>query len=226
MTFSLIARCPRTGQFGVAVSSSSIAVPARCGRWARAHVGVVATQNITDPGLGDLGLTLLAQGFGARAVLEQLCRATPHTGYRQLAVLDAHGNTAYFTGEHTLGLHAMHEGEGAIACGNLLANTGVPKAMIDRFAATRDAPLAERLLRALRAGLDAGGEAGPVKSAGLYVVDRFVWPVADLRVDWHDDPISELENVWSVYAPQMNDYISRAVDPSQAPGYGVPGDPR
>ena len=226
MTFSLIARCPRTGQFGIAVSSSSIAVPARCGRWVRAHVGAVATQNITDPALGELGLTLLAQGFGARAVLEQLCRATPHTEYRQLAVLDAHGNTAYFAGGHTLGLHAMHAGPSAMACGNLLASTGVPEAMIERFVACGDEPLAPRLLAALRAGLDAGGEAGPVKSAGLYVVDRFVWPVVDLRVDWHDDPIGELERVWSVYAPQMNDYIARAVDPSQAPGYGVPGDPR
>jgi uncharacterized Ntn-hydrolase superfamily protein len=79
--------------------------------------------------------------------------------------------------------------------------------------------LGERLLNGLRAGLDAGGETAPVRSAGLYVVDRFVWPVIDLRVDWHDDPIAELGRVFAEYFPQMNDYIQRAVDPTKAPGY-------
>ncbi|MFQ5959684.1 MAG: DUF1028 domain-containing protein, partial [Alphaproteobacteria bacterium] len=75
MTFSISARCPRTGMFGVSVSSSSVCVAARCGVWARAGVGVVATQNITDPRLGDLGLRLMAQGYGAKAVIEELVRA-------------------------------------------------------------------------------------------------------------------------------------------------------
>jgi uncharacterized Ntn-hydrolase superfamily protein len=226
MTFSLIARCARTRQFGIVVSSSSIAVPARCGRWARAHVGVVATQNITDPGLGQLGLDLLAQGCGAQSVLDQIRAATPHAAFRQLAVLDANGATAYFTGAHTLGIHAMQQGDGCLASGNMLKHAGVPKAMVDRFLASPGDTLSVRLLAALRAGVDAGGEAGPVKSAGLLVVDRFTWPVVDLRVDWHDDPVGELERIWSVYAPQMEDYIVRAVDPGSAPGYGVPGDPR
>ncbi|MSQ54635.1 MAG: DUF1028 domain-containing protein [Betaproteobacteria bacterium] len=224
MTFSILARCPRTGQFGVAVTSSSIAVPARCGRWARAGVGVVGTQNITDPTLGTLGLDLMARGYGAQGALEELMEARPHIEFRQLALLDADGATAYYTGAKTLGVHAMAQGEGSIACGNLLANDRVPLAMIDAHAARSGEPLAKRLLAALVTGWKAGGEAGPVRSAGLYVVDRFPWPILDLRVDWHDSPIEELERVFAVYWPQMNDYIQRAVDPTRAPGYGVAGE--
>jgi uncharacterized Ntn-hydrolase superfamily protein len=190
----------------------------------RAQAGAVATQNITDPALGALGLELLARGQGAAAVLRELVAATPYAAFRQLAVIDAGGATAYHAGAYTLGVHAVAEGRDSIACGNLLAHADVPRAMVARYAASAGAPLAERLLGALRAGLDAGGEAGPVRSAGLYVVDRHVWPIADLRVDWHDDPVAELEELWSVYAPQMNDYVLRAIDPARAPGYGVPGE--
>jgi uncharacterized Ntn-hydrolase superfamily protein len=224
MTFSILGRCPRTGQFGVAVTSSSIAVPARCGRWAHAGVGVVATQNITDPTLGVLGLDLMSRGYGAQGALDELLEARPHVEFRQLALLDADGATAYYTGAKTLGTHAMAKGLDCIACGNLLANDGVPLAMVDAFVAKREGHLGERLLAALAAGWKAGGEAGPVRSAGLYVVDRFPWPIIDLRVDWHDSPIDELERVFAVYSPQMSDYITRAVDPTKAPGYGVPGE--
>jgi uncharacterized Ntn-hydrolase superfamily protein len=224
MTFSILGRCPRTQQFGVAVSSSSPAVAARCGRWARAGVGVVASQNITDPTLGLLGLDLLERGYAAAGALAELREARPHMEFRQLAVLDADGRTAYFTGARTLGANAMAQGENAIASGNLLANERVPQAMVEAFAARADRHLGERLLAGLLAGLRAGGEAGPVRSAGLYVVDRFPWPVIDLRVDWHDFPIEELERVFAVYFPQMNDYITRAIDPTKAPGYGVPGE--
>ena len=91
--------------------------------------------------------------------------------------------------------------------------------MIEAFERDPDKHLGERLLAGLAAGLAAGGEMDPVRSAGLYVVDRFVWPVIDLRVDWHDQPIAELQKIFAEYFPQMNDYIQRAVDPTQAPGY-------
>lgn len=87
------------------------------------------------------------------------------------------------------------------------------------------AVLAERLLCALEAGEAAGGEAGDVPSAGLRVVAGLTWPVLDLRVDWHPKPIAELRNIWSVYAPQMPDYVTRTSNPAAAPSYGVPGDP-
>lgn len=219
MTFSVIARCAQTGRFGVAVTSSSISVASRCGRWVRAGTGAVATQNITDPALGQLGLDLLGEGYGAEAVLRSLVAARPHAEFRQLAVIDVNGGTASYSGARSLGIYKEHHGRDCVACGNLLANDGVPAAMVDAFESAPERHLAERLLAALTAGLAAGGETSPVRSAGLYVVDRFVWPVVDLRVDWHDSPIEELGRVFSEYFPQMNDYIQRAVDPTQAPGY-------
>lgn len=225
MTFSLVARCAATGMFGVAVTSSSPCVAARCGVWARAGVGAVATQNVTDPRLGHLGLALLAQGFGARATLARLIEAGAHPEYRQLTVVDQDGRIAHHSGAKTLGRHAVADGAGCIAAGNLLADGGVPAAMVAAYQAASDAHLAERLVRTLEAGLRAGGEDSPVRSAGIYVVDRQVWPICDLRVDWHDAPIAELRRIWEVYRPQMADYVMRAIDPTQAPSYGVPGDP-
>lgn len=219
MTFSLIARCRETGRFGVAVTSSSICVASRCGRWARADVGAVATQNITDPALGQLGLDLLGEGYGAQAVLRSLVAARPHAEFRQLAVVDRHGGTASYSGARSLGIHAEHHGADAVACGNLLAHEGIPRAMVESFARDPGRTLDERLLGALAAGLEAGGETSPLRSAGLYVVDRFVWPVLDLRVDWHDEPVAELARIHAEYAPQMQDYVQRAVDPTRAPGY-------
>jgi uncharacterized Ntn-hydrolase superfamily protein len=219
MTFSVIGRCHETGRFGVVVTSSSIAVASRCGRWARANVGAVATQNITDPALGQLGVDLLAEGYGAEAVLRSLVAARPFAEFRQLAVIDVNGGTSSYSGAKSLGLYKEQHGKDCVACGNLLANDTIPAAMIAGFERHPDKHLGERLLAAVVAGLEAGGETAPVRSAGLYVVDRFVWPVIDLRVDWHDDPISELRKVFEEYFPQMDDYIQRAVDPTQAPGY-------
>lgn len=219
MTFSIIARCKDTGRFGVAVASSSICVASRCGRWARAGVGAVATQNITDPALGQLGLDLLGEGYGAEAVLRSLVAARPFADFRQLAVVDGNGGTASYSGAKSLGLYKEHHGADCVACGNLLANEAVPRAMTEAFKRDPGKHLGERLLAALLAGLAAGGETAPVRSAGLYVVDRYVWPVIDLRVDWHAAPIAELASVFAEYFPQMNDYILRAVDPTQAPGY-------
>ena len=219
MTFSVVARCRETGRFGVVVTSSSIAVASRCGRWVRAGVGAVATQNITDPALGQLGLDLLAEGYGAEAVLRSMVAARPFAEFRQLAVVDVNGATASYSGAKSLGLYKEQHGKDCVACGNLLANDSIPKAMVGAFERDPGRHLGERLMEALAAGLEAGGETAPVRSAGLYVVDRFVWPVIDLRVDWHDEPVGELKTLFAEYFPQMNDYIQRAVDPTQAPGY-------
>ncbi|SCB33861.1 DUF1028 domain-containing protein [Rhizobium multihospitium] len=222
MTFSIAARCADTGMFGIAISSSSPAVAARCSH-TRAGAGVVASQNITDPSLGISGLEMLAAGATADVALAHLVAATPFAAYRQLAIVDTRGNVAGHSGERTLGVHAMAKGTGCIAAGNLLASTDVPQGMIAAFDAAKG-DLPSRLIQALVAGLEAGGEAGPVRSAGLKVVRDVAWPVVDLRVDWHDQPIAALRDLWSVYEPQMEDYIRRALDPSAAPSFGVPGD--
>ncbi|MEO1551360.1 MAG: DUF1028 domain-containing protein, partial [Pseudomonadota bacterium] len=116
------------------------------------------------------------------------------------------------------------QGRDVIAAGNLLADEGVPQAIVDGFEGAPGA-LGNRLLAALRAGLEAGGEAGPIHSAGLQICDAVPWPVADLRCDWTERcPIDAIEAAWAVYAPQMGDYVQRALDPRAAPSYGVPGD--
>lgn len=224
MTFSLLGRCPRSGEFGVVVTSSSPCVASRCA-WVRAGAGAVASQNITNPALGDLGLDLLARGLEAPRVRDMLVQADDHPEYRQLTVLGAGGEGAHHSGARTLGTWASATGEDCIAAGNILASAGVPQAMCSAFESLPDAGLVERLLAALEAGERAGGEEGAVRSAGLMVVDTLVWPTVDLRVDWHDEPIEELRRVWKVYGPQAADYRQRAVDPGLAPSYGVPGDP-
>jgi len=224
MTFSISARCAASGMFGIAIASSSPAVAARCAH-ARAGVGVVASQNITDPRLGPSGLALMAEGANAAQARDILVASAANVAYRQLALVDARGGTAVFSGAHALGIHATAEGEGAVAAGNLLAQGGVPAAMLASFAAS-DGHLGDRLMGAMRAAVAAGGEAGPVHSAGMLLVRDLPWPVADLRVDWDDaDPIGALERLWRLYRPQLEAYVERALNPSGAASYGVPGDP-
>ncbi|PQV54659.1 DUF1028 domain-containing protein [Paraburkholderia sp. BL21I4N1] len=225
MTFSIIGRCPGTGQLGIAISSSSIAVGARC-PWVRAGVGAVATQNVTLPALGPRildGLEEVPLGEPATA-LDHALGADAWRAYRQVTVIDSQGRTAFFSGDEALGLHHAVAGQQCVAAGNLLADREVIDAMVHAF---EQAPgmLADRLLSAMHAAMAAGGEAGPVHSAALKVVGDVSWPIVDLRLDWaDDDPIGKLDALWQAYRPQMQDYLTRALNPTAAPGYGVPGD--
>ena len=217
MTYSISARCEKTGAFGIAITSSSICVASRCA-WV-GPLGAVSTQNITDPALGPAGIALLRQGLGAGAVLNLLLTGTPEPEFRQVGVIDRYGQTALHSGKEALPLAAYAEGPSCIALGNLLASPDVPARMIDAYVAASSEPLAERLMRALEAGLDAGGETGDEHAAGLHVAETFDWPVVDLRVDWHDEPIAELRRVWTLYAPQRAAYESRARAPGTAPNF-------
>jgi uncharacterized Ntn-hydrolase superfamily protein len=223
MTFSLVGRCARTGMLGLVVTSSSPAVAARCA-WARAGAGAVSTQNVTDPALGPQILDLLALGRSAADALDEVMSSAPYAEYRQVAVADAAGRVASFSGARTLGRHNSTGGTDCLAAGNLLADEKVTAAMVLAFELRPQDHLAGRLLDAVRAGTVAGGEEGLVRSAGLLVVDAVTWPVTDLRVDWHDDPIAELVRLWAVWRPQEAAYVQRALDPTAAPSYGVPGD--
>lgn len=223
MTLSIIGRCAQTGQIGIAISSSSIAVGARC-PWLRRQVGAVSTQNITLPALGPRILDRLEQGDPVDTALKAGLDTDDYASYRQVTVLTAEGVSAFYSGEKTLGVNNALSGENCVAAGNMLADSNVIIAMVNAFE-QRSGVLADRLIAAMQAGMKAGGEAGPVHSAALSIVDAPVWPVVDLRVDWTDgDPIAELNQLWQAYKPQMQDYITRALDPRSAPGYGVPGD--
>lgn len=225
MTFSIAARCPETGMFGVTVTSSSICVASRCA-FGRAGVGAALSQNITDPDLGSRLLDLCEEGASAEEALEQVVRETPNVQWRQLGVIDTQGDTACFSGDHTLGVNAMVRGDGCVSMGNLLDNDCVPQAMVDAFE-NSNGHLAHKLLTALEAGADAGGEAGPVHSAGVKVYSQYAWPIVDLRVDWDsvpDNAVHQLSHIWKEYEPQLEAYITRAINPAGSESYGVPGD--
>ncbi|SNS48413.1 DUF1028 domain-containing protein [Tropicimonas sediminicola] len=223
MTFSLVARCAETGMFGIAISSSSPAVAARCSH-VRAGIGAVASQNVTDPALGPLALDLMERGLTAGEAVEHIVAQGRFMEYRQLLAVDRAGLTAIHSGTRSLGTWSESRAENVASGGNLLADPGVPQAIVEGFLAATG-HLGDRLIAALRAGLAAGGEAGPVHSAGLKIVDKVPWPVADLRCDWTEDcPIEAVATAWEVYKPQLDAYVQRALDPREAPSYGVPGD--
>lgn len=224
MTFSIVARCAETGMFGVAVSSSSPAVAARCA-FARAGVGAATSQNVTDPSLGAKALDLMALGASAPQAIDIIRSGGPALAHRQVMAVDREGRSAIHSGSKVLGLWGEAKADDVACGGNLLENRGVPQAMVEAFTASQG-HLADRLLVAMRAALEAGGEAGPVHSAGLRIVDTVPWPVADLRVDWTEEcPIAALGALWTLYRPQLDAYVQRALDPDAAPSYGVPGDP-
>ncbi len=207
------------------IASSSPAVAARCAH-ARAGTGVVATQNITDPALGPKALDALAEGLPAQTALTRVLAGTPYAAFRQVLALGGTGPPAVHSGAHALGTVGTALGSDCAAAGNLLATASVPAAMVGAFEGAAG-HFGARLLEALRAGAACGGEAGPVHSAGLLVVrDDVSWPIVDLRVDWSEcDPVAALADLWAVYAPQIDAYVQRALDPAGAPVFGVPGNP-
>jgi uncharacterized Ntn-hydrolase superfamily protein len=226
VTFSLVAYDEATNSFGSIICSSSPAVAARCAHLADG-AGAAHTQNITDPRLGPRLLDLMAAGKPAGDAVEAVIAERPETAaYRQLLAVDMAGRTAVHSGRQALGTVAEHQADGAAAAGNLLADEAVPRRMVEAWHRSAGQPAETRLLAALRAAMAAGGEAGPVHSAGLSVVAGYGWRVTDLRADWSGDPLADLEALLEVWLPQRADYIARALRPQTSPGYGVPGDNR
>jgi uncharacterized Ntn-hydrolase superfamily protein len=223
MTLSIAAYDESTGQLGAIIASSSVSVSSRCLHW-RSGVGIALSQNITDPRLGPRMLALLADGVEVEAAMDAVVHSTPYIKYRQLGLIDAQGATARYTGAGVLGCFASAEGRHCVAAGNLLDNDSVPNAMIQSYQ-TSSGSFGSRLLAALLAGVTAGGEAGPLHSAGMLIGGEPSWPLAELRIDWDDEPIAKMQAGWSVYEAQIEDYVTRAYNPEAAPSYGVPGDP-
>lgn len=223
MTISIAGRCERTGAFGVAISSSSPAVGSRCPN-VRANVGAVSSQNVTDPSLGPALLDALQSGLSAHDALAKISSVATHPEFRQLTVVDNTGESAVYSGAKSLGINAEVTAKNVAAAGNMLANENVIQAMVDSFNTTVENELADRLILALEAGVEAGGEAGPVHSAAVLVATDVAWATTNLRVDWDEDPIAKLRELYKVWAPQAQDYVTRALNPNSAPSYGVPGD--
>ncbi|MFJ5154924.1 DUF1028 domain-containing protein [Streptomyces sp. NPDC088353] len=223
MTFSLVVRDGE--RFGIVASSSSPAVAARVVHL-RPGVGAAASQNVTDPTLGTSLLDGLADHGDAERALAGVTGAARNAKsieYRQLTVLGRYGAGFAHSGSRTLGRYASATADGAVAAGNMLSGEHIPGVLLDAYA-TATGQLEERLLTALKAAVAAGGEEGPVYSAGLAVVADVDWRVTDLRVDWAEDPVDRLGELLEVWLPQRDDYVRRGLDPAAAPSYGVPGD--
>ena len=216
MTFSVVGMCRQTGMFGAAVTTSSIGVGSRC-PFAQAGVGAVLTQHRTDPRLGPRGLELLAAGHSASQVMAALVQENLTIAWRQLAIIDTQGETAYYHGDRISSIHAAAQGNAVCAIGNILRSKDVPQAMVEAFGQDPKAHLAERLLRALGAGLEAGGELKQVKSAALLVVHEQPFPLVDLRVELDPQPLVALRFLWELYRPQLELYVRRAIDPDSVP---------
>ena len=217
MTFSLLGRCARTGMVGAAVTTSSIAVGSRCSH-ARAGVGACLTQHRTDPRLGPLALDLLEKGYDADQVMRALLAVAPHSGWRQLAVMDAAGRAAAFTGAFVAKEKAGEaHGTDCVAIANIVRSPEIPAVMVRAFEADPARSLADRLIGALQAGEEAGGEFIPVVSAALVIAHREHFPYVDLRVDSHPAPIADLARLWRDYQPEADLYVIRASDPAAAP---------
>jgi uncharacterized Ntn-hydrolase superfamily protein len=222
MTFSMVARDAATGAFGAVICSSSPAVAARCVHLADG-AGAVLSQNITDPRLGPKLIDLLKAGVDAATAVATVVANEPFTEFRQVVALDTEGRTAIHSGSDALGVIGEFALDGAAAAGNLLATPDVPKRLVEAWLAAHG-PVETRLLAALAAAVEEGGEAGPVHSAGLSVINGSGWRVTDLRVDWSDDPLADLTALVDVWLPQRDDYVTRALNPTAAPPYGVLGD--
>jgi uncharacterized Ntn-hydrolase superfamily protein len=202
--------------FGAAVTTSSMGVGSRC-PYAQAGVGAVLTQHRTDPRLGPRGLELLATGRSASQVMAALVQDNPTIGWRQLAVIDRRGDTAYYHGDRIASVHAAAQGDAVCAIGNIIRHADVPRAMVEAFSRSPEEHLAERLLRALEAGLAVGGELKQVKSAALLVVHEQSFPLVDLRVELDPQPLTALRFLWELYRPQAELYVRRALDPDSLP---------
>ncbi len=198
MTFSIVARCPRTGALGVATSSKALAAGALV-PYARSGVAAIASQAFGNPYLGIDGLALLEQGLPAERALERLIESDRGRDLRQLAIVDKDARVAAHTGERCIDWAGHVLGGGYVCLGNILTGEDVIKAMATAFERSIDEDLPERLMRALEAGQDAGGDRRGRQSAAIHVVQTEEYPYCDLRVDDHPDPVPELRRVLKIF---------------------------
>lgn len=217
MTFTVGGMCRRTGQFGTALSTSSIGAGGRCPHVAPG-LGLVVTQARTDPRLGPVGLDLLRAGRGAAETVSGIIASTPHSAWRQLGALTADGDSAVFTGgscaQPADGL-VLDDG---FVIGNWVKSEAVLAAIAAGFETDPMAELADRLLQGIEDGEAAGGELDPLQSAALVVCDpAYTFPIVDLRIDNSPTPIADLRRAWERWREIMEGYLLRAVDPAAAP---------
>jgi len=192
----MVARCPKTLMLGVCVSTAIPAVGSRVPH-VEAGVGAIATQANTNVLYGINGLKLLKRGFSPQAALKAMLKEDPNKESRQVIIIDEDGRTAAFTGKETIGWKGHLVGKDYVVAGNMLVGSRVIEAMAKTFE-TSEGELAERLMKALEAGQEAGGDKRGRMSAALLVAgrqQRGTRPILELRVDEHHDPVGELKRI-------------------------------
>jgi uncharacterized Ntn-hydrolase superfamily protein len=225
MTYSIIARCERTGEVGIAIATYTLAVGQYCDGL-RAATGITMSQASVRQVNNQLGLNLLAQGFGANEVLQLLKRNDPFPEYRQIGVIDRSGNAVCHSGQGARDWKGHRTRPNMVAMGNVLLGPEVVDAMEEGFAARPADALAERLLLALERGCEAGGQSNgerrmPERSSALIVVADQPHPALSLRVDLHDHAVHELRRVYDRYKRYEAYYRQRDLDPANTPGQEV-----
>ena len=202
MAWSITARCPDTGQFGVAVSTCVPAVGALC-PYVRAGVGAIASQSFVNPYIGLRGLDMLESGMSAEEVLMAMGDVDPDLQLRQFAIVDARGRSVAHSGSGCDGWFGDYVGDGFVVAGNMLVSEETITGSVAAFEGSAGQPLAERLVTALQAGQDAGGDKRGRQSAAVKVAWKEDYPLVDLRVDEHPDPVAELRRVFEVASQQL-----------------------
>jgi len=201
-TFSIAARCARTGMLGAAVSTAVPGVGALC-PFVGAGAGAVCTQSWVNPYLGIDGVRLMGEGKTAQQALDQLIAADPGREVRQLGLVDRNGGSAAWTGKDCTQWFGHITGRDFAVQGNMLVGEPTVRAMADAFVAGAALDLPERLIAVLEAGQAAGGDNRGRQSAALYVVDREEYPSVDLRVDEHPYPVAELRRIFDLAKVQL-----------------------
>lgn len=214
MTFSIIAKCSDTGAFGAAITTSNLAVGSRCVRLTH-RGGAFLSQHRTDPRLGDLGIDLLKDGDDAKTAISKVSASRPDIEWRQLAAMDKTGRSEVYHGRRIYSIHTHAKRENCLAIGNILANENVTEEMVDTFDKSKGQTLAERLMLALEAGRDAGGEiVGPLRSSSLRVTGSMGIDECDLRIDKAEaDAVEELRMLVEAYRPEEKILRKLATEP-------------
>ena len=197
MTWSIVARDPETGSFGVAVTTKFFAVGALC-PFGAGRIGALATQAFVNPLYGTDGLRLLAEGRSAEEIVAILTAGDPGRDQRQLHVIDRDGRTAAHTGRECVEWCGHLADMGVSVAGNMLAGPAVIEATLETFKSRAGLPLPERLMAALDAGQAAGGDKRGRQSAAMKIWRTEPYPVLDLRVDDHAEPLAELRRLYGV----------------------------
>ncbi|WP_404404634.1 DUF1028 domain-containing protein [Pelagibacterium halotolerans] len=191
MTYSIVARDPHSGAFGVATATGGPAVGSLVPH-ARAGAGALATQGYTNPFYAFDGLAALEDGEGAESIVTRLTRDDDGREGRQVIIIDRDGKTAGWSGRDLTPVVGMQLKTGVAVAGNLLANDRVLAAMMDAFDAAKGQHLEDRLLAAMRAGEDTGGDARGTRSAALKTYTDQLYPAIDMRIDSSATPIADL----------------------------------